>query len=426
MNLLLDYSFFEKAEATLLNSQWSSTSDLNVFQLYSDLYSRTGDLEKLEKLLSNSGRGKRSHARPDPQNLAFHAIAYDAEYFSSQVFDFVSDLLKIYSKQHKDLRRAYLQAKAGMISEAKYFLRKFSDQLEEDAGKYLIRAELALIEGRYEKAKGMFDRLSHMPKFSLLANNRLGDISNAMGDSIAASNYYKTAIELNPNHFDTLLDLIKTSILGNDIQAAKRYYNQTKAEFGEDRILSLKPLLTDNKRTLKAGSVNGLVWSEITGNVLPIEILSKPSQKFELTCSGNIGYAMRDSIETVMDALKVSEIEMKVLSSSFKINVPYASTFKDGRSAGLALLIGCWSQFQGCPDLSNYAFTGELSLSGKVLPVGGIPEKLFGAYMNGVSEVFLPAANYYDLRTVSSKIKEDLLFPFFTDYKEAIEVLWNQ
>jgi ATP-dependent Lon protease len=419
VNLLLDYGFYEKAEETLSQSIWDSSSDMNVFHLFHQLYSRTGNIQKLEQLLSNGEAGDNLH------NQSVFPLSYNAQYFSSQTFDFVVDLISIYSNQNRDLRRAYLQAKAGMMAESVYYLRKFSDQLEDTAGKYLIRAELSLIKGNYEKSKGMFKRLSQDPKFTFLSYNRLGDISNALGDSATAKQYYKTAFEIKPDHFDTLMDMIKTSILEKDYKTAKRHYNQAKEEFGEEKVISLRPLLVKGNTLSRTGGVKGLVWSEITGNILPIEILVNASPVFELNCGGNIGFAMRDSIETVMSVLKNSELEKKMSTSSIKINIPYANTFKDGPSAGLALVIGCWSEVEGIGGLDDFAFTGELSLSGNVLPVGGIPEKVFGAYMNGVSTVFLPAANHYDLRTVSSKIKENLEFRFVTHYQEAVEVLWN-
>jgi len=423
VNLLINHGFFEKAEQVLDQSQFDANSDISVHLMYRDLYSRSGKLNKLEELARiEHGLFPLSNITHLPGKEG--VLSYNQRYFSEQVLEFIHDLFSVYNQSHKDLKKAYLRSKEGMISEAVYHLTKYSKQITDSALRYLVRAELALVKGDYAKAKKMYGHLAKEVPYKLLCLNRLGDISNALGENEKAHQYYKSAIEMEPDHQNTQIDLIKTSILEGDLKTAKRYYNQVKAEYGENKVFFLKPMLQKGQISNKPGTILGLVWSEITGNILPIEILIDQVDQFRLSRMGNIGYLMRDSINTVMSVIGNSQYGSKLDYSSVKINVPKASIFKDGPSAGLALIVGAINRLQGYSDLQNHAFTGEISLSGKVLPVGGISEKVFGAYMNDISNVFLPAANHHDLRAISNTIKTSIQFHFVSHYEEAIEKLW--
>jgi tetratricopeptide (TPR) repeat protein len=421
VGLLLDHGFFEKAEQVLDSSGITPSSDLNVYFLYRDLYSRSGQLQKLESIDHGSG-GVGAIGIPKAQGKVFK---YDKSYFSAQVVDFSHDLIKQFNINDRDVKKSYLLAKEGMVNEALFHLNSYSKNCDDMETRYLIRAEISLVEGKYSKAKRMYAHLRDFDSYKFLALNRLGDISNAEGHTDRAQKYYLMAKELEPSHLDTLLDLMKTEFIVGNTKKAKRYYNQAREKYGDSVVAKYKPALSGKTYQPTHNTVTGLVWSEITGNSLPIEIVTEESTGHEICCTGHIGYLMRDSINTVVNALLRSEYREQLKHSVINIHIPDASIYKDGASAGLAFLVGLVSRITHKSLATTIAFTGEVSLSGRVLPVGGIPEKLFGAYMQNMKQVFLPAANHYELRNVPAEIKSNMEFCFVNHYQEALDILWK-
>ena len=423
VDLLLNYSFFEKADEVLMSSEFANSKDLNVYFLYRDIYSRSGNQAALQELDEDFGIVSRSEHSPSKLG-ELSSIEYDHQYFKQQLIEFIDDLIHRYHQSHSHIKKAMLRAKNGMLPEAIFNLKKYSSLTDSADIRYLIRAELALVDGDYSKSRKMYGRLSKENRYKLHSLNRLGDIANALGDNEEAHKLYKSAIELAPDHLNTLTDLIRTLILEGKNAEAKRFYNKAKTDYGEDKVKFLKPLLKRKQIVCEAGTVFGLVWSEVTGNILPIEIMLEQSTVTDIQCMGNIGYLMRDSVNTVMSVLAHSKYSDSIDHSKIQLNVPHSSVFKDGPSAGLAVLAGIINKLLGHSDLVNHAFTGEVSLAGKVLPVGGIPEKVFGAYMHGITNIFLPAGNHFELSGISNTIKDSVNFHFVSHYREIGERLW--
>lgn len=421
VGLLLDHEFYEKAEQVLNSFEVTPSDDLSVYLLYRDLYSRSGQLQKLESMDHSVEELGSFHTSKDLGN----EFRYDKSYFSDQVVDFSHDLIKQFKIDDRDIKKSYLLAKEGMVKEALFHLNSYSKKCDDKGTRYLIRAEISLVEGNYAKAKKMYANLKEYDSFKFLALNRLGDISNVEGHSDRAKKLYLLAKEIEPNHLDTLLDLMKTELIAGNSKKAKRYYNQAKEIFGESTVAKYKPALTNKAYKPSTDAVNGLVWSEVTGNSLPIEIVVEESGQHHVSCTGHVGYLMRDSINTVVNSLLRSEYGQQIEDASISIHIPNASIYKDGPSAGLAFLVGLVSKIANKPLPSAAAFTGEISLSGRVLPVGGIPEKLFGAYMKNIKKVFLPAGNHFELRKVPAEIKSNMEYFFVNHYQEALDLLWK-
>ncbi len=421
IGLLLDYGFFEKAEQVLDSSGVTSSHDLNIHLLYRDLYSRSGQLQKLESMDHSSDSFGSFHLPEAPADV----FKYDKSYFSAQVVDFSHDLIKLFNIDHRDVKKSYLLAKEGMVNEALFHLNSYSKSCGDTGTRYLIRAEISLVEGKYSKAKRMYTHLREYDSYKFLALNRLGDISNAEGHTARAQKFYLLAKELEPSHLDTLLDLMKTELIAGNIKKAKRYYNQAREQFGDSVVAEYKAALSSYSIQATSSTINGLVWSEITGNSLPIEIVVEESGQHEIVCTGHIGYLMRDSINTVMNSLLRSEYGGELKKSTVQVHVPNANIYKDGASAGLAFLVGTVSRITHRSLSPTAAFTGEISLSGRVLPVGGIPEKIFGAYMKNIKQVYLPAGNHYELRNIPAEIKSNMDYFFVNHYQEALDLLWK-
>jgi tetratricopeptide (TPR) repeat protein len=421
VGLLLDHGFYDKTELVLESSEFTPSQNLNIHFLYRDLYSRSGQLDKLRSMEHHSEDNSGFHLREATTDV----FKYDKSYFSEQVVDFSHDLIEQFHIEDRDVKKSYLLAKEGLVNEALFHLNSFSKNCGDKKTRYLIRAEISLVEGDIAKAEKMYTRLKEYDSFRFLALNRLGDISNAEGRSERAKDFYLLAKELEPSHLDTLLDLMKTEVIAGNAKKAKRYYNQAKAKYGESAVAKYKPALSTGYSRLSQNAVNGLVWSEITGNSLPIEIDVIQNTEHEVSCTGHIGYLMRDSINTVVNSLFRSIYRDRLKRSTINIHIPNASIYKDGASAGLAFLMGLVSRITHRPLDSTIAFTGEISLSGRVLPVGGIPEKLFGAYMQNINRVFLPAGNHFELRNVPAEIKSNMEYYFVNHYQEAIDILWK-
>ncbi len=421
VGLLLDHGFFEKAEQVLDSSGVKASNDLNIHLLYRDLYSRSGQLQKLESMGKNMDKPEKFHFPADPGGV----FKYDNTYFSAQVVDFSHDLIKQFHIDDKDVKKSYLLAKDGMVNEALFHLNNYSKNCGDTGTRYLIRAEISLVEGEYSKAKKMYSHLREYDSYKFLALNRLGDIANAEGHTARAQKFYLLAKELEPSHLDTLLDLMKTELIAGNLKKAKRYYNQAREQSGDSVVAEYKAALSNYSIQTTSSTVNGLVWSEITGNSLPIEIIVEESGQYEIVCTGHIGYLMRDSINTVMNSLHRSEYSREMKKSSVKVHVPDANIYKDGASAGLAFLVGTVSRITHRPISPTVAFTGEISLSGRVLPVGGIPEKIFGAYMKNMKQIYLPAGNHYELRNIPAEIKSNMDYFFVNHYQEVLDHLWK-
>ena len=172
-----------------------------------------------------------------------------------------------------------------------------------------------------------------------------------------------------------------------------------------------------------AGVVTGLAWTPVGGDVLFIESIMTPGEgKLKLT--GQLGDVMKESAQIAQslvksrlaDVLKDSSIDEK----DIHIHVPEGAIKKDGPSAGVTLLTAITSLITGISVDSKIAMTGEISLQGKVLPVGGIKEKVIAAHRAGIKKVLLPCENEKDLEDVPDEIKDELTFKFMHNIDEVL------
>ena len=162
------------------------------------------------------------------------------------------------------------------------------------------------------------------------------------------------------------------------------------------------------------GVVNGLAWTQVGGTMLPIEVSAlKGTGKLELT--GNLGDVMKESAKTAVSYIRYKSDEYGIDSDFYKtkdihIHAPEAAISKDGPSAGLAITTAILSELTGIPIKANVAMTGEISLKGRALPIGGLKEKSMAAYKAGCDTVIIPKSNYKDLQEISSEVKQAVKF----------------
>ena len=162
----------------------------------------------------------------------------------------------------------------------------------------------------------------------------------------------------------------------------------------------------------RVGEVTGLAWTEVGGDLLTIETASVIG-KGKLTFTGSLGDVMKESIQAAMTVVRARAEKLGINSEfhekrDIHIHVPDGATPKDGPSAGIAMCTALVSCLTGNPVLADVAMTGEISLRGKVLPIGGLKEKLLAAHRGGIKTVLIPKDNVKDLEEIPDNVKENL------------------
>ncbi len=162
----------------------------------------------------------------------------------------------------------------------------------------------------------------------------------------------------------------------------------------------------------KVGQVTGLAWTSVGGELLTIEVASTLG-KGRLVKTGSLGDVMRESIQAAMTVVRAKSQSLGIAaalhdSRDVHIHVPEGATPKDGPSAGIAMCTALVSSYTNIPVRSDVAMTGEITLRGEVLPIGGLKEKLLAARRGGIETVIIPHENERDLQEVPDNIKENL------------------
>lgn len=160
------------------------------------------------------------------------------------------------------------------------------------------------------------------------------------------------------------------------------------------------------------GQVKGLAWTEVGGELLSIEAILLPG-KGKTIYTGQLGEVMQESIQAALSVVRARSDLLGIPKNFFEkhdlhIHVPEGATPKDGPSAGISMCTALVSILTNLPVRANYAMTGEITLRGEVLPIGGVKEKLLAAHRSGIKNVIIPVENIKDLKEVPDNIKQDL------------------
>ena len=169
----------------------------------------------------------------------------------------------------------------------------------------------------------------------------------------------------------------------------------------------------------QVGQVVGLAWTEVGGDLLTIEAVSMPGKGGTIR-TGTLGDVMKESIEAARTVVRSRAARLGIKADVFEktdvhIHVPEGATPKDGPSAGIAMTTALVSIFTGIPVRADVAMTGEITLRGEVLPIGGLKEKLLAAHRGGIKTVLIPEENAKDLADIPDNVKNKL---------EIIPVRW--
>ena len=186
---------------------------------------------------------------------------------------------------------------------------------------------------------------------------------------------------------------VTTQNLADFLGAPKFRYGEVEAEDG-------------------VGVVTGLAWTEVGGELLTIEGIMMPG-KGKMTVTGNLKDVMKESISAAASYVRSRSVDFGVEPPLFErrdihVHVPEAATPKDGPSAGIAMATAIISVVTGIPVRRDLAMTGEVTLRGRVLPIGGLKEKLLAALRGGMKKVLIPEENAKDLAEIPASVKNGL------------------
>mgnify|MGYP003191620435 FL=1 len=178
------------------------------------------------------------------------------------------------------------------------------------------------------------------------------------------------------------------------------------------------------------GVVNGLAYTLSGGDILPIEVTSFKGSG-EIVLTGSLGTVMKESALVAVSYIKTNYRKFHInyddlVKNDIHIHVPDAAIAKEGPSAGIALTTSLISLFTKQKVDYKIAFTGEITLRGKILPIGGLKEKAIGAARSGIEKIYIPFDNQKDLEEIPKEIKEKIEFYPVKDYKELYEDLWRK
>ena len=162
----------------------------------------------------------------------------------------------------------------------------------------------------------------------------------------------------------------------------------------------------------KTGIVIGLAWTEVGGEILKIETVNMPG-KGRMQITGKLGDVMQESVKAAKSFVRSKSLEYGIIppffeKKDFHIHVPEGATPKDGPSAGIAMVTSIVSSITNIPVNREIAMTGEVTITGQVLQIGGLKEKLLAAHRAGVKKVLIPKENEKDLVDVPKKVREDI------------------
>ena len=174
----------------------------------------------------------------------------------------------------------------------------------------------------------------------------------------------------------------------------------------------------------KIGIVTGLAWTEFGGEILKIETVNMPG-KGRMQITGKLGDVMQESVKAAKSYVRSKCLDFGIIppifeKKDFHIHVPEGATPKDGPSAGIAMVTSIVSSISKIAVNKDIAMTGEVTITGQVLPIGGLKEKLLAAHRAGIKQVLIPKENKKDLVDIPKKVKDDIKI---TTVETADEVL---
>ncbi len=283
------------------------------------------------------------------------------------------------------------------------------------------RLEIIQLSGYSPEEKTEIAKRHLLPKQREL--HGLGKVPLRFPDKVIGKIIQEYTRESGVRELDRLLAGIMRSV-AKDVATDEKVAPQVTIELVEHALG--KPRFNNDIYTKghPTGVVVGLAWTAAGGDILFIET-SLSKGKGNLTLTGNLGNVMKESVSTALSYLQAHAAEYNIPNEQFEntnihVHVPEGATPKDGPSAGITMLTSLASAFTGRKVKTYLAMTGEITLRGQVLPVGGIKEKMLAAKRAGIREIILPKANEKDVDEINKEYIRGLSFHYVADVADVL------
>ncbi len=261
----------------------------------------------------------------------------------------------------------------------------------------------------------------------LITKNGLGRCNIDISDEALLSIAEEYSREAGVRNYEKNLDKILRKL---SLKVVEKTYDDASFSIEKKDVEEYlgKPRFDLNNRVVAdvAGTAIGLAWTNLGGDVLLIEAESLPgSQEFKIT--GQLGSVMKESCNIALSTVK-HECYLRGLDpawfkrNSIHLHIPEGSTPKDGPSAGITLTCALWSMITGVTIKKDLAMTGELTLTGKVMPIGGLREKILAARRNHIKEIIIPKRNQRDLDLLDAEVKGNVIFHPVSTIEEVLSI----
>lgn len=223
----------------------------------------------------------------------------------------------------------------------------------------------------------------------------------------------------------TIIRKIVTSIVEKRVIMNKYIVDDKKLE----SFLGKPKYIWNSESVSGIGIVNGLAYTDYGGDVLPIEVNYFKGQG-NLILTGSLGEIMKESATIALDYIKSNAQKLGInyqtlIDNDIHIHVPEGAIKKEGPSAGIALTTALISAFTKQRVKKTIAFTGEITLRGNILPIGGLKEKSIGAFRSGIKKIIIPEGNKNDIEDLPEEIKNNIEFICVKNYSEVIDMIWK-
>jgi len=222
-------------------------------------------------------------------------------------------------------------------------------------------------------------------------------------------------------------DIVLKESLNGKKKTKKKYI--IDEELVEKYLKNPKFRESHHEKAQRIGSVTGLAWTSVGGDLLNVEVtIMTGTGKLSLT--GQIGNVMKESAQAALSYLRSSAKKLGLNTDFFKgkeihIHVPEGAIPKDGPSAGITMAMAMFSAISGRPASNNVAMTGEITLTGSILPIGGLNEKLLAAKRNEIKTVLIPKKNEIDLNEIPDKVKDGIKIVTVEKVDDAIPYIFT-
>ena len=330
------------------------------------------------------------------------------------------------SEQNKEFRDRYLDIPFD-ISQVLFIVT--ANTLETIPSPLLDRMEIIELSGYTSNEKLNIAKKYLLPKSYERTGLTRNDVKYPSKSLLSIANQY--AREAGVRNLEKSLDKINRKILLEMLENPDLPRPVTVDEKLIEKYLG-KPVFPEDEiiKADKTGTAIGLAWTNMGGDTLLIEAENYPG-KGDLKVTGQLGDVMKESVSIAWTYLKRTAERRAISRDWFEHNdvhlhIPEGATPKDGPSAGITLTTALYSLLTDQLVRSRLAMTGELTLTGKVMPIGGLREKVLAAKRNGITDIIIPARNKRDLDELTDDVKEGISFHLVSEMDEVIRIAFPE